>query len=53
MYQGITHRGSLKGKNFITNEFFRGITAFGNYLGLLFIQVSDTFSPKRKDELFY
>ena len=52
MYQGITHRGSLKGKNFITNEFFRGIVAFEEYLGPIFIQVSETFSPKRKDELF-
>src|ERR1044071_1607459 len=26
MYKGITHFGSLKGKEFITNEFFRGIT---------------------------
>ena len=52
MYQGVTHRGSLKGKNFITNEFFRGIMAFEEYLGPIFIQVSETFSPKRKDELF-
>lgn len=52
LYQGITHRGSLKGKQFITNEFFRGIAAFQEYLGPVFIQVSDTFSPKRKEELF-
>ena len=52
MYQGITHRGSLKGKQFITNEFFRGIVAFEQYLGPIFVQVSETFSPKRKDELF-
>jgi uncharacterized protein YecE (DUF72 family) len=52
MFQGITHRGSLKGKDFLTNEFFRGIMGFGEYLGPIFIQVSDTFSPKRKAELF-
>ncbi|MFN8307673.1 MAG: DUF72 domain-containing protein [Ferruginibacter sp.] len=52
MYQGVTHRGSLKGKNFIINEFFRGIVAFEEYLGPIFIQVSETFSPKRKEELF-
>ena len=52
MYQGITHRGSLKDKQFITNEFFRGIVYFGGHLGPIFIQVSDTFSPKRKEELF-
>lgn len=52
MYQGVTHRGSLKGKDFITNEFFRGIVAFEKYLGPVFIQVSESFSPKRKEELF-
>ena len=52
MYQGVTHRGSLKGKDFITNEFFRGIVGFEEHLGPIFVQVSDTFSPKRKEELF-
>lgn len=52
MYQGVTHRGSLKGKDFITNEFFRGIVAFEEKLGPVFVQVSDMFSPKRKAELF-
>ena len=52
MYKGVTHFGSLKGKDFISNEFLRGVTAFGEHLGPIFVQVSDTFSPKRKDELF-
>lgn len=52
MYQGITHRGSLKGKDFITTEFLRGIRAFEQHLGPVFIQVSDSFSPGRKEELF-
>ena len=52
MYQGVTHRGGLKGKDFIMNEFFRGIVAFEEFLGPIFIQVSETFSPKRKEELF-
>jgi len=52
MYQGVTHRGSLKGKEFLTNEFFRGIVGFGEHLGPIFVQVSDTFSPNRKNELF-
>lgn len=52
MYKGVTHFGSLKGKDFIMNEFFRGIVAFEKYLGPTFIQVSETFSPKRKEELF-
>jgi len=52
MFQGVTHRGSLKGKDFITNEFLRGIVAFEKHLGPIFVQVNETFSPKRKDELF-
>ena len=52
LYQGITHRGSLLNKQFITNEFFRGIVSFEEFLGPTFVQVSDTFSPKRKTELF-
>lgn len=52
MYQGITHRGGLKGKEFLINEFFRGIVAFGEHLGPVFVQVSDSFSPNRKKELF-
>lgn len=34
------------------NEFFKGILAFGEHLGPIFIQVSETFSPKRNEELF-
>jgi uncharacterized protein YecE (DUF72 family) len=52
MYQGVTHRGSLKGKDFLTTEFLRGIVAFGEHLGPIFIQLNETFSPKRRDELF-
>lgn len=53
MYQGVTHRGSLtKGKDFLVNEFFRGIMAFGKHLGPIFIQLSDSFSPNRREELF-
>lgn len=52
MYQGVTHRGSLKGKDFITTEFLRGVVEFGDKLGPIFIQVSDSFSPNRKDDLF-
>jgi len=52
MFQGVTHRGNLKGKDFILNEYLRGIVAFEKHLGPTFVQVSDTFSPKRKDELF-
>ena len=52
MYQGVTHRGTLKGKEFLTREFLRGVEAFEENLGPIFVQVSDTFSPNRKDDLF-
>ena len=52
MYQGVTHKGSLKGKEFLTKEFLRGVQAFEEHLGPIFVQVSDTFTPNRKDELF-
>ncbi len=52
MYKGVTHFGSLKGKDFVSNEFLRGVVAFEKHLGPIFVQVSDSFSPKRKDELF-
>lgn len=52
MYKGVTHFGSLKGKDFISNEFLRGVAAFEKHLGPIFVQVSDSFSPRRKDELF-
>jgi len=52
MYQGITHRGKLTGKGFITNEFFRGIVAFEKHLGPVFVQVNESFSPNRRKELF-
>lgn len=52
MYQGVTHRGSLLNKDFITSEFLRGILAFEKHLGPVFVQVSDAFTAKRKDELF-
>ena len=52
MYQGVTHRGTLKGKEFLTREFLRGVQAFEEKLGPIFVQVSETFSPNRKDDLF-
>ncbi len=52
MYKGVTHYGKLTGKGFLTTEFFRGVLEFREHLGPIFIQVSDTYSPNRKDELF-
>lgn len=52
MYQGITHFGNLFGKDDLTAAFLEGILAFKEHLGPVFIQLSDRFSPNRKEELF-
>lgn len=52
MYQGVTHRGNLLGKDLILNEYFKSIKIFEDHLGPTFIQVNEKFSPKRKYELF-
>ncbi|MEP7144404.1 MAG: DUF72 domain-containing protein [Ferruginibacter sp.] len=52
MYKGVTHYGTLKGKDTLTTEFLKGVLAFGKHLGPIFIQVSESFSPNRKEELF-
>jgi uncharacterized protein YecE (DUF72 family) len=52
MYQGVTHRGNLLNKDFITSQFLQGIMAFEEHLGPVFVQVSDAFTTKRKEELF-
>ncbi|MBC7903455.1 MAG: DUF72 domain-containing protein [Gemmatimonadaceae bacterium] len=52
MYKGITHFGNLGTKKFLLNEFLRGVDGLGDKLGPIFIQLSDRFGPKRKEELF-
>ena len=42
----------LKRKGFPTDEFLKEVAAFKEHLGPVFLQVSETFSPRRKDELF-
>lgn len=52
VYQGISHFGSFNDKQFLTDTFLEGIVTFGEHLGPVFLQVSDKFGPKRKEELF-
>ncbi|MEP7269071.1 MAG: DUF72 domain-containing protein [Saprospiraceae bacterium] len=52
MVKSVTHFGSLKDKEVLINEFFKGVAAFEKHLGPTFIQVAESFSVKRKDELF-
>lgn len=50
--QTISHYSSFVNIEDKTNAFIEGIFAFGKHLGPVFLQVSDKFSPKRKDSLF-
>lgn len=52
VYQGISHFGSFNDKQFLTDTFLGSVAEFGEYLGPIFLQVSDKFAPKRKQELF-
>jgi uncharacterized protein YecE (DUF72 family) len=52
MLNSVTHFGNLKGKEFLTGDFLKNIIAFKEHLGPIFIQFSDSFSPKRKEEFF-
>lgn len=52
MYQGITHDGLLSDKSHLLSAFLKSTEPFGNLLGPVFIQLSENFSPGRKEELF-
>jgi uncharacterized protein YecE (DUF72 family) len=55
LYQGISHRGALKGKENLVLEFCTSIQVFNEgkvtRLGPVFIQFSDSFAPGRQVEL--
>lgn len=53
VYQGISHEGSLTEKLPLMHAFEKGVSAFGEYLGPVFLQLSDGFGPQRKKELQY
>ncbi len=52
MFKEITHEGSLYGKKHITDNFIAGIAAFEEQLGPILIQLNESFSPKKINELF-
>jgi uncharacterized protein YecE (DUF72 family) len=49
--QNITHIRRLKNAEEITTKYYQGITAFGDNLGPLFLQVGDNFTPKSLPDL--
>lgn len=52
LYQGITHADTLADKEALSGEFLDSVSAFGQQLGPIFIQLSDAVGPQRKEELF-
>ncbi|MFZ9660319.1 MAG: DUF72 domain-containing protein [Chitinophagaceae bacterium] len=50
--QSISHFSSFSGVDAQTDAFLKSVHAFGENLGPLFLQVSDQFSPIKKDVLF-
>ena len=46
MYKGITHQYPLTGKEFLISEYLRGVEAFGEHLGPIFIQLHDKFQQR-------
>ncbi|MBN9296471.1 MAG: DUF72 domain-containing protein [Filimonas sp.] len=50
--QVISHYSGFKNADNTTTSFLEGILAFKDHLGPVFLQVSDKYSPKQKENLF-
>lgn len=50
--QAISHYNRLKNADALTTDFLNSILAFENNLGPAFLQLSESYSPAQKDELF-
>jgi len=50
--QIISHYSSFNNAEALTTAFLEGILAFGKHLGPVFLQVSEKYSPQRRDKLF-
>lgn len=50
--QAISHYSQLTNAGELTTSFLEGVLAFEEQLGPIFLQVSDKFSPNRKEQLF-
>ena len=49
--QSISHIKRLKNAHEVTTEFYKGIMAFGDMLGPLFLQLGDNYTPKSMPDL--
>lgn len=52
MIKDITHAGPLYAKDLVLEKFVDDIKAFGKHLGPIFIQLSESYSFKKKGDLF-
>lgn len=52
MYNGVTHDGRVYDKQLLVQQFMESISYLQPYLGPVFIQLSDSFSTIRKQELY-
>ncbi|WP_126246383.1 DUF72 domain-containing protein [Chitinophaga rhizosphaerae] len=50
--QSISHYSHLVNAREATTAFLEGVSAFGNMLGPIFLQVGESFAPNRRDSLF-
>ncbi|WP_143306106.1 DUF72 domain-containing protein [Chitinophaga vietnamensis] len=50
--QSISHYSTLINAGERTTEFLEGVLAFGKHLGPIFLQLSDKFSPSRRNNLY-
>ncbi len=51
--QAISHYSSLVNADHQTTAFLEGVLAFGKHLGPIFLQLSDKFSPNKKEHLYH
>ena len=51
VFKGISHEGTLDDKDDLTGHFMDSMLAFEEHLGPMFIQLSDYYSPQRRNEL--
>ncbi len=50
--QLISHYSGFNNTDQLTTAFLEGILAFGEHLGPIFLQVSEKYSPKQRDDLY-
>jgi uncharacterized protein YecE (DUF72 family) len=51
IYKGVTHFGSLEGKEKMMDEFLKSVNNFQKHIGPMFLQLPEAFSVNRKEEL--